>query len=121
MTQKSWSFYQLSDGTFTGRRILTSRTEMVEANTPPDCAAIAGRYNPQTQRVDLETGRVVAYEAPPDARHLSDRAQAHIAALEEKQKRPVRELLLDPANSEARLRLAEIESQIAELRKVLQD
>ena len=109
-----WSFYRLADGTFTGRRFATASPELLAANTPEGCAAIAGRHDRQTARVDLETGEVVAYQAPPDRTQQADRAQARIERLERKQHRRVRELL---AQSDERL--AAIDAEIAELRKAL--
>lgn len=116
---KTWSFYRLEDGLFISRRFSSTNAEIVEKNTPDGCAAIEGRYDQRTQRVDLATGDVVAHEAPPDARRLRDRAQARIAALEGKQNRPARELALDPSNTEARRRLEAIDAEIMELRKAL--
>lgn len=117
---RMWSFYSLADGTFTGRRFTTSSPELLAANTPEGCAAIAGRHDRQTARVDLETGEVVAYEPPPDARRERDRAEARIARLESRQARPIRELFLNPNNAEAKRRLQEIEDEIAALRPRLQ-
>lgn len=49
----------------------------------------------------------------------NDRILFEIVALEEKQIRPTRELLLDPANAYAKARLADLEAQIVALRAQL--
>ena len=118
MTVRCFSFYRIEDGTFTGRRIVTSHP--VAKNTPKGCGAVAGKYDARTQRVDLVTGEVVAYEAPPDARRERDRAEVRIAALESAQLRTMRELMLDPNNAEARNRLQATDAEIIGLRGYLE-
>lgn len=61
MTQL-YSFYRQVDGIFTGD---TYAGMDVGAATPAGCAAMAGRYSPSAQRVDLFTGQVVAWQCPP--------------------------------------------------------
>lgn len=64
MTQL-YSFYRLSDGTFTGD---TYAGQDPGSAAPPGCLAMPGRFNPSALRVDLETGRVVDWRAPaPEA------------------------------------------------------
>lgn len=62
------SAYTLADastGLFVGA--LTCREDLVETNTPPGCVAVPGAHDPQSQRLDIETGEVVAYTPPaPD-------------------------------------------------------
>lgn len=115
---KTWSFYDAATGIFTGRRLRTSNADTLAANTPEGCAAIEGRFDPQTERVDLETGGVIGYQAP-NRRKERDRAHARIVALERSLIRPMRELLLDPSNAEARRRVEAIDQKIAELRPLL--
>lgn len=118
-----YSFYRTGDGTFTGDTYVGSH---VAAATPEGCAAIAGRFNPAAQCVDLQTGQVVAYEPPPPSPEVERerslrRVQRAIDAAEARQARPVRELAAAAAASEtppaaAVQRLAEIEAQIQALR-----
>jgi hypothetical protein len=54
-----------------------------------------------------------------EKRRKARQAQARIDELEQKQKRPHRELVLDPGNAEAKRRLQAIDAQIAELRGAL--
>jgi hypothetical protein len=109
------SFYDPETGIFTGRQFRGSLRNL-SANTPPGMKALRGRYDHRTQRVDVETGEVVAYDAPPDPGQKRNRARARIRALEAKQERPLRELSIDPNNADARQRLAEIDAEISELR-----
>ena len=79
-----------------------------------------GRFDKRTQRVDVATGQVVAYQRPDaelDAEQKAareQRARRRIAELERQQARRVRELL---APSDARLQA--IEDEIAGLRSSL--
>jgi hypothetical protein len=115
------SFYDPNTGLFTGRRRRGPREHALRA-VPKGLAAIEGRYDRHTQRVDVETGNVVAYERPAaeleaEQRAKRDRhARERIAALERAQHRSLREIAIDPANAEARGRLDEIEREIAGLR-----
>jgi len=63
-------------------------------------------------------GGWVLNQAAQDAAHNAD-ILAQITALEEKQIRPTRELLLDPANAYAKNKLADLEAQIVALRAQL--
>lgn len=137
---KRWHFYRLSDGTFTRQSMVTADAELVAANTPSGCAAIAGNIDPDSMRVDLETGSVVDWQPPapsdehewqPDerrwqlkpaaARREADavNAQRRIEALERRQLRSLRELLIDNSNAAARRELATIEDEITALRPKL--
>jgi hypothetical protein len=99
-----------------------------------------GRFDKRSQRVDLTTGDVVDYQPPsPGAGYEwnvtskrwvkradviareARQAQAaqRIDELELSQRRPVRELLIDPNNAAARTRLVEIEAEIATQRERL--
>lgn len=121
-TMPHW-FYSLADGVLTGD---TYSGPAVEANTPPGHGAIAGVTDWRAQRVDLQTGALVPYTPPPPPLEvLRERAlvrvQLAIDAAESKQARPVRELASaaasgSPAPSAAVQRLAEIETQIQDLR-----
>jgi hypothetical protein len=121
MSRGTWSFFrndtgEFSDVTFCGNQ------RALKLNTPAGCSPIAGAFDRTRQRVDVETGRVVAYERPAaeleaEQRAARDReARQRIAALERAQLRPMREAQLDPANVEARTRLQSIETEIASLR-----
>lgn len=119
---RRWSFYRLTDGAFTGQRLMSSE-DALAGNTPPGCAALEGEFDHQSQRVDLQTGAVVDDQVLAEASRRSreqqqrrDHAALRIAELERKQLRPQRELQIDPTNEAARTRLAEIDAQIAALR-----
>lgn len=62
----AWSFYRLDDGRFTGRRT-SCAPEQLQAQTPDGCAALEGRFDHLSQRVDLATGTVVDYVPPAPA------------------------------------------------------
>ena len=55
------SFYRVSDGTVTGD---TYAGQDLENATPAGCLPMPGRFNPVSQRVDLETGEVISWRAP---------------------------------------------------------
>ncbi len=115
----TWSFYDLATGLFIGR---TRRGDRV-GTVPTGCGYIAGFYDRLSQRVDLDTGQVITYERTQAeiaaARRDRERRVAvhRIAALEMAQQRPMRELALDPANADARQRLAAIDAAIAAARQ----
>lgn len=134
---KRWHFYRLADGIFTRATIAATHAELVAENTPEGCGAIAGDIDPDSMRVDLETGQVVDWQPPaPSDEHQWDAdarrwdlppeaakreaeridAQRRIEALELQQLRPLRELLIDPDSQAARAKLIEIEDEVATLR-----
>lgn len=127
----TWSFYNLETGLFhsgtftTGARAPARAMRDVNANTPEGFAAIEGRYDRLTQRVDVDTGQVIAYERPPseiaDEQQTADeqRARRGIEALEVAQLRPLRELAIDPDNATAKQRLVDIDAEIVALRPPL--
>jgi hypothetical protein len=129
---KTWSFFHPETGLFSGR-VLRASDRAIAENTPDGLIAIEGEYDYLCQRV--ENGQVVDYQPPqPDADHewngqrwvlkreveernLRRYESLHqIRLLEERQLRPLRELSVNPDNSEARQRLTQIEKEIAELR-----
>jgi hypothetical protein len=66
---KSWHFFDAKTGYLTGRAY-SGPDEMLDANTPPGCAAIEGEFDCLSQRVDLETGEIIDYQPPaPDEFH----------------------------------------------------
>lgn len=129
-----WSFYDPANGRLVGRTY-AGPADGLAINTPPGLVAVPGDHNHETHRVTLETGAVEQWREPrPTRDHEWDstagawrlsRAAEHraareqIAALETKQLRPLRELLVDPSNMPARHRLADIENEIAALRQIL--
>jgi hypothetical protein len=136
---RQWHFYDAQTGLFSGRKMTCSERTLA-ANTPEGITAIAGNFDPMSQRVDLETGEVIDYQPPaPDDDHVwshevkrwqlkpevrerrRNRAQARarIRELEESQHRPQRELAIDPDNEAARERLRNIEAEIEVHRAVL--
>lgn len=108
---KTWSFRDRTTGAFTGRTY-SGPAEALGINTPEGCEAIEGEH-----------------AAPPvlaDARATARRdAMEQIAALEAQQARPLREMLLALSsgsdNPVAATRVAMIDAEIAELRKILQE
>lgn len=134
---KTWHFYDLETGLFTRQRLAASDAALVDANTPAGCGAFAGDVDPDSMRVDLDTGQVVdwqppapseehqwnadarRWELPPEAAKREAEgidAQRRIEALELQQLRPLRELLIDQSSAPARAKLAAIEDEIATLR-----
>jgi hypothetical protein len=135
-----WLF-DLSTGLFTGRSMSAS-PEFLEANRPDGYEWIDGVIDPQSQRVDLKDRLIVDYQPPPpsdDHEWIPERkryrlkpevaqAQARRAAavneieqLERASLRPLREVRLAELDGravpdQARARLVEIETRIAELR-----
>ncbi len=116
------SFADAETGIFTGR-VFRGTRRLLALNTPPGCIAVDGRHDPRTSRVDLATGQVVRFEAAPDheaeARARRRRLKRRIASLEQRELRPLRELMIDPENAEARARLEALEAEIAALRSDL--
>ena len=137
-----WHFYRQSDGVFLPQSF-SGPANSVEANTPDGCRAFAGDVAIMSQRVDLETGRLVDYQPPqPNADHEWDattkrwrkrvdvvqretrRANAvqAIEAAERAQARAVREALLATLpDGPEKTRLQQIEDQIAARRADLTD
>jgi hypothetical protein len=134
------SFYHRETGIFSGRHLMVSDPAMIPLNTPPDHIAIEGdHYDPMTQRVDVATGKVVDHLPPkPSDDHewstISRRWQlrpeiiakekaradalARITELELKALRALREHALGKAGAHERLKA--IDSEIGELRVILQ-
>jgi hypothetical protein len=136
---KTFSLYEASSGLFTGKRLQCDEDGLVEARLPPGTLAIEGAHDHMSQRVDLATGKVVAYHPlAPSADHewnaASKRWQvskgaresegrravvfARIHALETSQGRAIREATL--GDQTAMKRLKEIDAEIAALRAELQ-
>jgi hypothetical protein len=114
----SWSFYNPATGEI-HTRTFSGSTKLLALNTPPGTVAIEGSFNHRTQRVDVRTGNVVDYQPGIDAVRdelLKQQAQDRIDALEAAQLRPIRELLIDPADATAKQRIIEIETEITTLR-----
>lgn len=121
MTIRTWHFYRLADGILTGRTVTLDDSDeaLLQANTPPGCAAVADVFDWEAQRVDLKAGQLVDWQPPApaddalrtwawnaEARRWAPvptlaalkaqrlaRLQAAIEAQEAAQARPVRELL----------------------------
>jgi hypothetical protein len=141
---KRFHFYHAETGALHHSAIAINVPDlMVDAcarkNCPPGHLPIEGEFDSLSQRVDVETKQVVAYQPPrPSSDHewnadskrwqlradVTERQQrrvealARISTLEAEQHRAVREILLKVAPDEAK-RLSEIEAQIARLRKQL--
>lgn len=139
---KCWSFYRISDGLFTGETFTSSTGLGVDENTPDGCAAIEGIFDYLSQRVDINTGHVVDYQPPrPDEDHIwnaetrrwvlkpeieerrvrVEAALIQIEQLEKHQQRAIREAFLDPNDEEARARVVDIDTEISQLRAIIQE
>jgi len=136
VSEGTWSFYDPATGMFTGD-LFSGPHDSLAANTPAGKVALQGRFDHLAQRLDVESGLVVSWiPSQPDADHewnptirrwmlaadIARRRYNHDAALEgidaaeRRQLRAMRELALDPNNSEARQRLQQIDQEIAALR-----
>lgn len=116
-----WSFYDEATGAIAARTFSGS-ARLLALNTPKGHRAIAGTYDRLQQRVDVETGEVVARQRPTEEVTAERRAAAaetarlRIEELERTSWRPLRELAIDSSNATAKQRLSEIDSEIAALR-----
>jgi hypothetical protein len=131
-----WSFYRSDTGEVM-QRWYKGPDSAVADNTPEGCMAIEGTLDPLSQQVDLKTGKVVDYQPPQPSKdyewdvdvrrwRLTQDAQAAIAAdsdartkiaMEEAASlRSIRELLLDPTNTDARAKLQATEDAIEAVR-----
>lgn len=133
--------YSTATGVLTGDKI-RGRADLVALQVREGFALIEGDHDHNRVRVDITTGELVPYrpDPPPDSELLTwqwdddawcwrsshtARAQQILQAeermrrvleLESSQARPLRELLLNPGDSDARRRLAQLERDIADLR-----
>lgn len=114
---KAFTIYRRDSGQIVGH--YTGSPRQLARNVPADCASVPGRYDPKSRRIDTKSGEPIDWTPPEDAGRRSRDAKRRIAALEAQGVRPMRELLADPSNAEARQRVEAIEAEIAELRKVL--
>lgn len=134
---KIYSFYHKETGFFNGRTFSSTDETAIERNTLEQHTAIEGNHDHLCRRVDLSTGKIIAYQPTrPSENHewnpsterwvLSSEYQskldAHhqalrkIAMLEVSQPRYIREHTLG-TNPKALERLQAIENEIIELRK----
>lgn len=138
---KIFHFYHEETGLFhdgsIGINVAEGHEDIARRNAPPGHKAIEGMFDRLSQRVDVTSGAVVEYQPPQpsvdhvwDAAHkrwlLSDvaaqrnvareAAQAQILELERQSVSPMRALLLNPQDAEARPILAAIDAQINALR-----
>jgi hypothetical protein len=135
---RTYSLYDATNGLFTGKRLHADDPQKLAAHLPDGIAAIEGAHDHRSQRVQLDTGRVVDYQPPPpaetpasdarsrgwrrtsaagDSRQRRSAVLAMIRALEVRQGRTIREATLGDALALPRLR--EIDAAILELRKQL--
>lgn len=131
-----FSFYDKTTGEIKPLSFRAPNDAHVQANTPPNCEVIEGRFDHLSQRVDLDSGEVVDYIPPqPSDDHewnnetkrwvLSAKAQlavskdrqarAEIERLEQQSMRSIREQALGDESAKARIEA--IDAQIVELRK----
>lgn len=140
-TAGTWSFYSPDSGQFLGRTYSGS-AQSLAANTPIGTVAIEGDFDQATERVDVETGKIVTHRppAPEDTLHstwtwhdvlrrhvpvlkfegqrldLVARIGARIVALEGATDRALRDLILGGPPGPSRDRLQLIEDQVRPLR-----
>lgn len=133
---KTYSFFDPETGAIDPTTVTCSEKQ-AEANTRSGMTRIEGALDHLSQRVDLKTGLVVDYQPPapsdlhewdtgtkrwrlPDAVIAAETARqavlASIERIEATQLRSLRELALNPADKEARKRVAAIDAEIAVLR-----
>jgi hypothetical protein len=136
---KTFSLYEAATGLFTGKRLQCDEEGLLEVRLPPGTLAIEGAHDHMSQRVELSSGKIVAYHPlAPSADHEWNAAAkrwqpkraaregegrravvyARIHALETSQGRAIREATL--GNAAAMQRLKEIDAEIAALRAELQ-
>jgi hypothetical protein len=136
---KTFSLYEAATGLFTGKRLQCDEEGLVEVRLPPGTLAIEGAHDHMSQRVEMSSGKVVAYHPlAPSSDHEWNAAakrwqvkkgvresegrraviHARIHALETSQGRAIREATLGDAG--AMKRLKEIDAEIAALRAELQ-
>lgn len=114
-----YAIYRLSDGIVT--KHVTCPPRHLEQNIPEGCAAFDGMVDADSQRIDPDTGAVVAREQPqvPDVdANLVALARETIARIESGQVRSIREALL--GDDAALERLREQEPAIAAARATIQ-
>lgn len=90
--------YETATGLLTGVTLAGS-SAFIEANLPPGCNAITGVIDPLRQRVDVDTGELVAYEppSPPLSALQATRVSvvdADLARIERRQQRPLGDILV---------------------------
>jgi len=130
---RHFHFYDLSTGRLLSKSMTAPDETVLAANTPAGAAAIEGRFDRESQRVDLVTLEVADWQPPqPSPQHewvgrrwvltaaaakieRDDReARRDIQSAELSQARAVREALLEllPVESPARVKLAELDELI---------
>jgi hypothetical protein len=119
-----WSFYSLETGEFTGRRYGAATDLDLKSRTPNGCGAIEGSFDPETQRVDLESLDVIDHVAVDrmaarERREAIRAAQAERATLEIEQIRSISSLLDNPSDREAREHYERRRTRLDELREVI--
>lgn len=112
---KTYSFYDPSTGLLAGGTV-TLPDGLLDLNTPAGLVAIEGAFDQRSQRIDLDSGEVVAWHPAPDpqrdAAHRRWEQERSVQQLEARQARSIRALMLDPNDQQARQRLADLEAQI---------
>jgi hypothetical protein len=123
MKQRSpWSIYDAETGLFIGRTVGADNIVTVELNTPAGCKAMPGLFDPETQRVDLETGTVVEWVAPatpPTPAEQVAMAAQRLASIDRQSQRALRELAINPDDSTARARIVALEQEAEPFRQII--
>src|SRR6202789_2034044 len=67
---KTFSLYEAATGLFTGKRLQCDEDGLVEVRLPPGTLAMEGAHDHMSQRVELSSGKVIAYHPlAPSADH----------------------------------------------------
>jgi hypothetical protein len=141
---REFSYYHKRTGALHSRRCACNLADAARAlrfaaaNAPADHLAIAGRFDPLSQRIDVASGMVIDYQPPqPSPDHvwnaattrwqlsaaaqqrqaMRDAALRRIAALEASQGRALREAAIGTSGAVEKLKA--LDAQIAELRQDL--
>lgn len=137
---KTVSFYHAQTGIFNGRVLSTDDPKAVQNNTPSGYVAIEGAFDSRSQRFDVSTGKIIAYQPPsPSPDHewneaankwvlkqsvaqlanAKTAARTRIAALLESQSTVVRKHLLNGGAPATLDRLRAIDEEISALEDLL--
>lgn len=72
---KAWRFYHRVTGVISPACMLLPNQAHVDANTPADHAAIYAELDHRTQRIDVDSGLPVPFDAPTNPATLAARAR----------------------------------------------
>jgi len=112
---RTYTLYRKDTGEIVGH--YTGSKRHLPANVPEGCAAVVGRYEPSGHRIDPASGNALTLEhRHSDSGRRARELKLRIEDLERRQARPLRELMLDPNDQDARRRVEDIDADIRRLR-----